>query len=155
MRSPRFPLEREAETEDRIWQLPRLIAAKNGKDYFVDAEGEWWRAMTIIASAASHDHAQGPEHALEAGAVLGQFHRLVSDLDPSRLKDTLPGFHVTPLYLRSYDETLRSPEAASRLKSSDEAERLSRSIEQRRDFAAILESARAQGTADPAHSWGS
>ena len=87
-------LEAEAESADRIWQLPRLVQTKQGQDCLLNGQNDCWRAMTVIASATSHDRAQGPEHALEAGAVLGQFHRLLSDLDPARLKDTLPGFHV-------------------------------------------------------------
>lgn len=138
-------LEAEAGSADRVWQLPRLVPTKNGKNCHVDDRGEWWRAMTMIASATSHDRAQGPEHAAEAGAVLGQFHRLISDLDPSRLSDTLPGFHVTPLYLKSYDVSVNTPEAASRLKGSTEARRLSGFIAQRRAFAEVLQAALKNG----------
>jgi len=96
-------IEREAGREDRVWQIPRVIPCKDGRDYHRDPEGGYWRALTLIASASSFERAQGAEHALEAGTVLGQFHRLVSDLKPSRLRDTLPGFHQTPRYLRRYD----------------------------------------------------
>lgn len=138
-------LEREARDEDRIWQLPRLIATKEGRDAFVDDQGDWWRAMTVIASAASYDRAKGPEHAKEAGTVLGQFHRLVSDLDPSRLRDTLPGFHVTPSYLKAYDAVREEPAAAARLEASSEARRLAAFIEARRGFVNVLEDALARG----------
>ena len=33
-------LEREAAESDRIWQLPRVIPSKAGRDYFVDPQGE-------------------------------------------------------------------------------------------------------------------
>ena len=138
-------LEREADQEDRIWQLPRLIPCRDGRDYYVDEDGDYWRAITLIASATAHATAQGAEHALEAGTVLGQFHRLISDLDPSQLRDTLPGFHVTPLYLRKYDETLRTPTGAKRMDSSTEATRLNRFIEARRELTNVLESARERG----------
>ena len=138
-------LEREADEADRIWQLPRLIQTRNGQDYYVDENGEYWRAITLIASARSYDIAQGAEHALEAGTVLGQFHRLISDLDPSRLHDTLPGFHVTPLYLAKYDETVRLPEAQRRMGSSIEAVRLRHFVEARRAFAHVLQNAMRQG----------
>lgn len=136
-------LEREADLADRIWQLPRVIPCKNGKHWFVDEEGEYWRAITLIASAVSYDTAQGAEHALEAGAVLGQFHRLISDMDPRRLHDTLAGFHVTPMYLRRYDATVAKKEGAKRLKASVEARRLSQFIDARRSLAEVLEKARA------------
>lgn len=135
----------EEEQSDRIWQLPRVISCKGGRDFFVDGEGEYWRAITLIASATSYDRPQGAEHALEVGTVLGQFHRLISDLDPSRLKDTLPGFHVTPVYLARYDAILQTPGAREKLNASIEARRLSQFIEQRRAFAPILEQAVAKG----------
>ncbi|MFA6093138.1 MAG: aminoglycoside phosphotransferase family protein [Elusimicrobiota bacterium] len=134
-------LEREADGADRIWQLPRLVPLRKGGDFHLDEAGDYWRAMTVIASAKAHDCAQGPEHAFEAGSVLGQFHRLLSDLDLSRLRDTLPGFHVTPLYMKAYDAARQKPEAALRLRASAEAARLERFIEDRRPFTEVLESA--------------
>jgi len=134
-------LEREADTADRIWQLPRLVPIRDGGDFYRDEAGDCWRAMTVIASAASYDRAQGPEHAFEVGTVLGQFHRLLSDLDPARLRDTLPGFHVAPLYLKAYDVTLQEASGSERLRASAEAKRLQRFIEARRGLADVLESA--------------
>ena len=138
-------IEAEADRADRIWQLPRIIPAKAGGDYLRDREGDVWRALTLIASAASFERVQGAEHALEAGTVLGQFHRLVSDLDCERLRDTLPGFHETPRYLRRYDRTARLKEGAARLKASLEARRLGRFVEERRALAGVLESALRRG----------
>jgi Ser/Thr protein kinase RdoA (MazF antagonist) len=134
-------LEAEEDTADRIWQLPRVIPCKSGGDYHVDGEGEFWRAITLIASATSYDRAQGLEHAMEVGTVLGMFHRLISDLDPQSLRDTLPGFHVTPEYLRRYDATLDTPLARACLDSSSEARRLSRFIEERRASVPVLQDA--------------
>lgn len=142
-------IEREASGADRVWQIPRIVPAKGGRDGVRDRDGSYWRALTLIASASSFERAQGAEHALEAGTVLGQFHRLVSDLKTSRLRDTLPGFHQTPLYLRRYDRTLRSRGAAQRMKASVEARRLGTFIEERRDFADVLEDARLRGVLSP------
>ena len=138
-------LEREADKEDRVWQLPRVVPAKDGKDYFRDGDGGFWRALTYIASATSFDRVQGAEHSMEAGAVLGQFHRLVSDLNPGKLRDTLPGFHQTPGYLARYDATLKTKGGAARLKASAESRRLGAFVEERRAFASVLESARERG----------
>ena len=70
-------LEDEAHMSDRIWQLPRVIPAKDGKDYAVDGDGEFWRAISLIASAHSYEKVQSLEHASEVGFVLGQFQRLI------------------------------------------------------------------------------
>lgn len=138
-------IEAEAEDADRIWQLPRVISADDGLDYAVDGEGEYWRALSLIASARSYESLNTPEHAVEAGVVLGHFQRIISDFPADDLKDTLPGFHITPTYLAQYDETLRNPEARQRLDHSSEARRLAKFVEERREFASVLEDARERG----------
>jgi len=138
-------LEREQDEADRIWQLPRIIPCKNGKDYFLDEEGGYWRVITLMASAKAYDKTVNTEHACEVGTVLGQFHRLISDIDPSRLHDTLPGFHRTPMYLQQYDKQRASAGGMKLLGQSVEARRLQRFIEERRDVAGVLESALESG----------
>ena len=135
----------EADEADRIWQLPRVIPAMDGNDFVVDQEGEYWRALSMIASTTSYDKVGAPEHALEAGRVLGHFQRIISDFPIEDLKDTLPGFHITPQYLQQYDECVVTEGAAKRLELSAEARRLHNFVEKRRDFANVLESALERG----------
>ncbi len=138
-------IESEADQADRIWQLPRVIPAEDGRDFAIDQDGEYWRALSMIASATSHDRINSVDHAVEAGVVLGHFQRLISDLPPEELCDTLPGFHITPLYLSQYDEVMNGTGARARLDASVEARRLTRFVEERRDLCALLESARENG----------
>ena len=135
----------EAGRDDRVWQMPRIIKAKDSKDYVADEKGEVWRVITRIMSAHAFDVAQGPEHALECGATLGHFHYLVSDLSPKVIKNPLPGFHVTSGYLKAYDQTLRTKAAKELLSASMEAKRLAKFIEERRDLAVCLEKAQKKG----------
>lgn len=138
-------LQIEDSTADRIWQLPRIVSCRNGQDFFKDEEGEYWRAFTLIASASSYDTAQSAEHAFEVGTVLGQFHRLVAGMNPLSLRDTLPGFHETPRYLKQYDEVLQCPSAQELIKSSMEVRNVQRFIEERREFAFVLQNALESG----------
>ncbi len=138
-------LEEEQNTSDRIWQLPRIIPAKDGQDFAIDANGQYWRAITLIASASSYDQIQSPDHAFEIGAVMGQFHRIFSELPVEPLQDTLPGFHITPQYLKLLDDALATTEGQARLKSSAVATNALRFIDQRRDVANILEDAKSRG----------
>ncbi len=131
--------------DDRVWQMPRIIKAKDSKDYVTDEKGEVWRVITRIMSAHAFDIAQGPEHAMECGSALGHFHYLISDMDPAKVKDPLPGFHITSGYLAKYDETLKTPEAQALLGASMEAKRLAKFIEERRDLALCLETAEKNG----------
>ena len=129
-------LEREADRSDRVWQMPRIVRTKDGKDFVRDSKGDVWRVITRVLSAHAFDTAQSPEHAMECGAALGHFHYLVSDLDPRKIKDPLPGFHITPLYLKAYDRTLdRGKHAKALLSASTEARRLAKFVEERRPLA--------------------
>ncbi len=138
-------IEAEAGDADRIWQLPRVIPARDGLDYVIDKNGSCWRALTLIASATSHDRITSIEHAVEAGVVLGHFQHLISDLPPGKLADTLPGFHITPRYLAQYDRTLQGESGRGLLKVSAEARRLAKFVESRRSFCNVLEDAFAAG----------
>lgn len=135
----------EAEQADRIWQLPRVIPAENGDDYIIDENGNYWRALSMIASTTNYEKISKPEHATEAGCVLGHFQRIISNFPVEDLKDTLPGFHITPEYLRKYDVARATVHAQERLKLSAEARRLAKFIEDRREFANVLESALERG----------
>lgn len=138
-------LQAESESADRIWQLPRIVPCRNGQDYHVDEDGRFWRALTLIASAKSYDVAQSAEHAYEIGTVLGQFHRLVSSMNPMSLRDTLPGFHETPKYLEQYDAVAQTPEAQELVKNSMTVRNLQQFIEERRGFSSVLHNALESG----------
>jgi Ser/Thr protein kinase RdoA (MazF antagonist) len=76
------------------------------------------------------------------GRALGLFHRLVADLKPGLLADTLPGFHVTPRYLADYDLLLH--QSGGQIGSVAE-ESCARIIEDHRNFAFVLEDAARDG----------
>ena len=134
-------LQAESANADRIWQLPRIVPCRDGQDFFRDENGDFWRALTLIASATSYDVAQSEEHALEIGTVLGQFHRLMSVMNPLSLRDTLPGFHETPKYLEQYDRVVQTPGAQELIESSMEVHNLCRFVEERREFVFTLQRA--------------
>lgn len=138
-------LEEEAHLSDRIWQLPRIIPSVSGDDFVQDTDGEYWRAISHIASATSYEQVQSMEHAYEAGFVLGKFQQLISDIPPDDLRDTLVGFHVMPDYLKKFDEVLAANEGQQRLNSVPEARRCINFVEARRDWCSVLEDARVAG----------
>ena len=135
----------EADQADRIWQLPRIIPTRDGKDFLVDKDGDYWRALSMIASTKSYDRVDSPEVATEAGRVLGHFQRIIADCPLDNLQDTLPGFHITPGYLEKYDQALATEKGQELLNSSMEASRLGRFVENRRDLVSVLQDAHAKG----------
>jgi hypothetical protein len=125
----------------RRWEIPLVIPTVAGEDHWVDYQGSFWRALSFIPSARTCDTIQDLGHAREVGYALGMFHVLVSDLPAISLADTLPGFHVTPAYLKHYDKVLEQhPPLAS-----PEVEFALKFIRDRRGWAPILEQARQDG----------
>ena len=129
----------------RRWEAPRVLPASDGRDYWVDPHGSFWRAFSFIGGAETFDTIADRGQAQEVGGALGMFHNLLSDLPPQRLADTLPGFHITPDYLRHFDEVL----AGHLPPPSPEARHCLSFISKRRAFAPVLEEAKARGRLRP------
>lgn len=72
-----------------------VIPAKNGKPYFVDSEGEYWRCYTFIEDATSYDQVERPEDFYQSAVSFGHFQRLLADYPAETLHETIKGFHDT------------------------------------------------------------
>ena len=125
---------------DRRWEVPHVLPAQDGRNYWLDTDRSFWRALRFI-DAQSFDIIKDVEHAREVGCALGTFHSLLSDLPTAGLADTLEGFHITPLYLRHYDDVLAKHGAGT----SPEVDFCLKFVSRRRDLANVLEHAREQG----------
>jgi Ser/Thr protein kinase RdoA (MazF antagonist) len=134
-------LAREPATAGRRWVVPAVLPTVDGADYIERGEG-FWRALSYVEGSRCYQTVQSRDHAREAGYALGRFHRLISDLDPARLHDTLEGFHITPLYLEHYDEVVSS---VGQTQPSAEVRYGMRFVEERRAWASVLEEAKASG----------
>lgn len=82
--------------------LPSLLRTASDNYFHIDPKRHYWRAWELIEHSESRESIGRIAEAEQTGFALGHFHRLVSDLPPLTLHDTLPGFHVTPLYLHDY-----------------------------------------------------
>ncbi|MFM7448685.1 MAG: phosphotransferase enzyme family protein [Leptolyngbyaceae cyanobacterium] len=123
----------------RRWEVPRVILTQAGQDYWRDSNGSVWRAISFIEGAESFDQMESVAQAGEVGYALGMFHNLISDLEPDRLADTLEGFHITPRYLRQYQNRL-----ATASHKSPEVHYCQKFIDDRQDLAHVLERAKTQ-----------
>ncbi len=126
----------------RRWETPRILLTGDSSDHWIDPGGSFWRAMSFIEDSESFDTVLDAGHATEVGFAIGLFHALVSDLPADRLKDTLEGFHITPLYLLRYERVL----AGSGVASSPDTGFCMDFIDRRKGFAPVLENAKADGT---------
>jgi aminoglycoside phosphotransferase (APT) family kinase protein len=94
-----------------------LVPTRDGADYEVDADGDWWRTYVFIAGARSVDTAEAPAQAFEAAKAFGDFQRLLLDYDGPPVEETIPRFHHT----RSRFEEFRRILAANPASRAGEA----------------------------------
>ena len=134
-------MRKRAREEGHRWEMPRVIQCCDGLDFHIDSEGQFWRAISYVYGTQSFETIKDTALAREVGYALGTFQYLISDLSVDKLADTLEGFHITPRYLQNYTRA----HSQNGHKSGAEVKYCFQFIEQRRDFAHVLERAREQG----------
>jgi len=87
-------------------QLPQILSTVTDASLYQDEQGGAWRALSFIPDSESLETVRTLDDVRQTGQALGHFHRLLSDLEPATLHDTLPGFHITPGYLQQYRQAL-------------------------------------------------
>lgn len=72
-----------------------IIPAKDGKAYYVDSKGEYWRSYKFITDARCYDRVEKPEDFYESAVAFGNFQRLLAEYPAETLHETIKGFHDT------------------------------------------------------------
>ena len=85
----------------------RLLYARSGEPYVIDADGEYWRAYIFIEHARTYDVLESTDHAYKAARTFGEFQGDMVDLPGPRLHETIPDFHNTPLRLEKLKEMIQ------------------------------------------------
>jgi hypothetical protein len=90
----RHKLETEG-TKDLTRRCLTVIPTRDGRPYYRDQQGEYWRTFVFIEGVETFEAVQSPSQAAAAGRAFGEFQRLLSDLPGERLHETIPDFHHT------------------------------------------------------------
>lgn len=72
-----------------------IIPAKDGLDYVIDDDGEYWRVTAFVKDTVSYDVSETSEDFYLTGAAFGHFQSQLSDYPAEKLYETIPGFHNT------------------------------------------------------------
>ena len=91
-----------------------------GSSLFIDSTGEFWRCMTYVDGASSHETVESAAMLREAGRAFGEFQSLLCDYPADTLHETIVDFHNTPVRFAQLREAAEK-NAAGRL-SQVEAE---------------------------------
>ncbi len=87
----------QAGVEDLARRSLTLVPANDGSSFFREPAGNYWRTYDFVEGASIHDTVDSPRMAFEAARAFGRFQKLLLDLPPPRLDETIPGFHDTEL----------------------------------------------------------
>lgn len=83
-----------------------LIPIADGKLYYVDSQGGYWRAYQFITDAVCYEHVEKPEYFFESARLFGQFQQLLADYPIDSLHEIIPDFHNTRARYRQFQKTL-------------------------------------------------
>lgn len=72
-----------------------LMDSKEGKTYFVDAEGEYWRVYLFVENATCFDAVKDENDFYQSAVAFGNFQRLLADYPAATLHETIVNFHNT------------------------------------------------------------
>jgi len=105
----RAKLEAQGETDIKRKVLS-LVPARDGKLYFKDSQGDYWRMMDFISNSKSYDEIN-PELAYRAGMAFGDFQKMLSDLPGEPLFETIPNFHNMEARLETFRASVKANKA--------------------------------------------
>ena len=83
-----------------------VIAADDGRGYYEDSDGNFWRIYNFIENAVTRDALESTELAFEAARMFGWFQRMLIDLPGPVLHETIGDFHNTPRRFEVFQEVL-------------------------------------------------
>ncbi len=95
-----------------------FIPTHDGKLYYKDADGNYWRLMHFISDSKSYDTIN-PELAERAGLAFGDFQKMLADLPNGPLFETIPNFHNMEFRLEEFKEAVKNDKAGRLSKVSD------------------------------------
>ncbi len=72
-----------------------VIPTLDGKPYYRDSCGEYWRSYKFITDTTSYDLVEKPEHFYQSAVAFGNFQRMLADYPAETLHETIVGFHDT------------------------------------------------------------
>ncbi|MBK0383642.1 aminoglycoside phosphotransferase family protein [Pedobacter sp. SD-b] len=127
-------LNGEFKTDKSFEQVLTLIPTTEGVLFLEDDDGNFWRMYQFIKDSISYDLITSSKQAYEGGEAFGRFQRMLADMDPNLLKETLKDFHNIKFRLANFYNAV-TENCAGRVNEVNEELAL---IEQHKDFMCSL-----------------
>ena len=117
------------------------IKTKDGKNCYVDPDGEYWRVVLFVDNSLSYDKVENPEQFYKSAVAFGNFQYLLRDYPADTLYETIVNFHNTPDRYRQLMEAVEQDKCGRLAEVSAEVE----FCRAREGFTHTLEDAREEG----------
>jgi len=81
---------------DPMRETLNVISTKDGKNYYFDGNGGYWRLYVFIEDTFSLQVVEKAQDMYNTGLSFGNFQKLLADYPAKTLTETIPNFHNTP-----------------------------------------------------------
>lgn len=85
-----------------------LVNTRDGRPFYKDFCGEYWRVYLFIEDATSFDQVENDDDFYQSAVAFGHFQRLLSDYPAATLHETIKDFHNTADRLRKFKEAIKN-----------------------------------------------
>ncbi|HHV60967.1 MAG TPA: aminoglycoside phosphotransferase family protein [Clostridiaceae bacterium] len=85
-----------------------IIPTVDGKSFYKDEEGNYWRGYIFIEGAKTYQVVENLNHFYNAGKAFGKFQKLLRGFPAEQLHETIPNFHNTPKRFEDFMEALNN-----------------------------------------------
>ena len=84
-----------------------IITTKDGKPYYVDSDGQYWRCTKFIEGTTCYEQVECLEDFYESAVAFGKFQRLLADYPAETLHETIKGFHDTRARYKVFEKAVK------------------------------------------------
>ena len=118
-----------------------VIKARDGLNYHIDEDGEYWRLCKFVNNSMSYDKVEKPEQFYDSAVAFGNFQYLLKDYPAETLYETIVNFHNTPDRFRQLMDAVSADKCGRLAEVSAEVE----FAKAREEFCGTLERAHKEG----------
>ena len=119
----------------------RLVSTLDGKNWFCDSCGGYWRLTDFVEGSVTYEKIEDPQDFYKCGKGFGIFQRLLSDYPADTLFEPIANFHNTPWRYGNLMKAIENDKAGRAASVADEIA----FAKEREAFAHILEDAHEAG----------
>lgn len=131
-------IERGGDPEREVLNVIKTV---EGKNYYCDEDGEYWRMLVYVTDNLSYDRVESPEQFYTCAVAFGNFQYILRDYPAQTLYETIPNFHNTPDRFRQLMEAAKNDVKGRLSEVTAEIE----FAKAREEFAGTFERAYAEG----------